>query len=226
MGGKIFSVGELDGDAREATRAAFAGLARAQRGLPEAMAVSMRANPGLFNATGAFTYLAEHVGDLTHRLTEGGGEWCGFGCSTVWEKVSRALRYFRNGHGLAREMETNLRNNHTCREEDGRTTLTLAEFTAEFAKGAKRYADAHAALPVWNEAQWHAREAAVALGRHDHRELKRHLEALEARLLLGRDSWELWAGEVTLRDGLPVPFEDSLVRDRETRKQLSAPGFQ
>lgn len=42
------------------------------------------------------------------------------------------------------------------------------------------YADAHAALPVHNRAQWLAREAAVAVGRQDWSRAKQCLEALRS----------------------------------------------
>lgn len=197
----------LDDDATILVRKAFSDLARAQRGRPEAMAVSLRTNPGLFNATGVFTSLAEHVGDLTHRMTEHGGDFTGFGYQTVSEKVARGLRYLRDWEVIERQVETNLGNNHHYRLEDARTTLSLAEFREEFVHAAGRYADAHAELPVWNEAQWHAREAAVALGRLRFDDMEVHLIRIDENLAPGPAHWRAWAGEASMLDGALMPFD-------------------
>ena len=192
--------GDGQGDSQAAmVEHAFRELARAQRGLPEAMATSIRRNPHLFHATGVYTLLAEHVGDLTHRMTEHGGlrADCGFGA--VAEKVARGLRYARDAdEALADNVGRNIRNNYGCRVEDGRATGTFGEFKAEFLAAAQAYADAHASLAVFNDAQWHAREAAVCLGHMDFGGLVRSLEVLERGLLQGRDAWCAWAGAATV----------------------------
>jgi hypothetical protein len=189
---------------------AFSRLARAQRGLPERMAVSLKSNPRLFHATGVFTLLAEHVGDLTHRLTEHGGAFTGYGYQTVGEKVARALRYARSADSgeerLSANIARNVANNHMCRTEDGKTTQTLEEFHLAFVEAALAYSDAHASLEVYNPAQWHARGAAVALGRMDFAQLLQHLEVLEEQLALGQESWIGWAGSAHIQDGRVAVF--------------------
>jgi len=207
-----------EGGVREAVLAAFSQVADAQQGRPEILATSTRANPDMFKAAGAFSYLAEHVGDLTHRLTQH-PDRTSFGYAAVGEKVRRALRYFRNGYGLPREVDGNIRNNHVVHlDSDPGPHLSLGDFRAAFARGAALYADAHAGVPVLNAAQWHAREAAVALGRLEFDVMERHLEAIEERLDRGVDAWRDWAGQVHLRDGAPVSYDPGVVSSPAPRR--------
>jgi hypothetical protein len=84
---------------------------------------------------------------------------------------------------------------------------SLADYRAAFVAGAGRYADAHAALAVWNEAQWHGRECAVALGRLDFDGLERHLEAIETHLDQGSQAWVAWASHAQVAaDGMLEPY--------------------
>jgi hypothetical protein len=200
----------LRDDVRADAERRFGELAKAQRGLPEILAVSTRRNPALFNATGAFSYLAEHIGDLSHRLSDGCA-CTGFGFNTTREKVGRGLRYYRNGFGLEQEVAVNLRNNFRIRREDG-FALSFEQFIADFKAAAGRYAAAHAGLVVWNEAQWHGREAAIALGRCDYDRLLDHLEVLEARNNEGLAAWVEWAGTVCIADEGMVPFDPECLR--------------
>lgn len=200
-------IADLPPEQQQKALAAFVATANAQRhGDPEILATSIPANPGLFHAMGLFTHMAEHVGDLTHRMAQKRAERMTYGFEMVREKVRRALGYLRNGYGFAHEVEDNLRNNHAYRVENGAFAGDLAAFKAAFAEGAKRYADAHAAIPVWNEAQWHAREAAVALGQQRHAAVLHHLEALE-RHLGDEAAWAGYASQVRMdAAGEPVPF--------------------
>lgn len=85
--------------------AAFKGLADDQRGYPEDMGGAGRANAnkGLTNATGIYTLLTEHIGDLTHRMAQRYCERMGFGYEMVLEKVNRGLRYLQHPYGMERD---------------------------------------------------------------------------------------------------------------------------
>ncbi|MCE6959289.1 hypothetical protein LAZ40_09510 [Cereibacter sphaeroides] len=173
---------------------AFAGLADAQRGVPEILATVVGANPGLHRATGIFTWLAEHVGDLTHRMSEPSCEKWNFGHEFVGPKVHRALDILRNPASGAREIAGNLESNHRYARERGRFDGGFSDWMSGFREGVAAYAAAHAELTVWNEAQYHAREAAVALGELRYGDLRTHLERLEGPLLAGPATWTSWAG--------------------------------
>jgi hypothetical protein len=53
-------ISELTPEQQEIAYAIFASLADAQRGRPEILGTSPKANPGMFHATGVFTFMAEH----------------------------------------------------------------------------------------------------------------------------------------------------------------------
>lgn len=187
---------------QQAALTLFRALANEQRGRPEILATSIPANPGLWNAMGAFTVLCEHVGDLTHRMGESHAEQMGYGYEAVGEKLRRAMRYFTNGYGLAREVDDNLRGNYRYRERND-----WDAFLAEWEHGADAYANAHSRLTVWNEAQWHAREAAVALGRRHYATMEHHLQYLKMYHDRGREAWSDWASMITVIHGGEIaPF--------------------
>lgn len=157
---EIKPIREFPEDVQHTALSLFHTLANNQRGRPEALATSPGTNPGLFNASGLFTWMCEHVGDLTHRMSEAYCDRLAYGIEAVTEKVRKAMRYLTNNYGFMREVKDNLHGNfeyHQKNDWDG--------FVEQWEAGADAYADAHAKLTVWNEAQWHAREAAVALGR-------------------------------------------------------------
>lgn len=203
----ITHVHDLPDDVQKKVLNAFAELANAQRDLPEMMGTDPNANPGLFNATGTFTYSAEHIGDLTHRMAQKGSEGWRYGFGWVNDKVSKCLNALTRKYGFAREVEENLQSNYRFRKRTQKLTIPFKQFREEWVEAAKRYADAHSRLTVYNEAQWHAREAAVALGRLDFDKSASHLTALKAHLSSPK-KWIEYASRVTVdADGNPIPFE-------------------
>ena len=162
---------------------AFDKLAQAQRGKPEMMGGACNGNPNIHHATGLYTWDTEHIGDLTHRMAKGfhvTGLNCGYGM--VLEKVRRALRYLRSGYGHEREIMGNVRSNYMYRKETSKYDGTFEQFFDELKKAGRVYAEAHAALTVYNEAQWNARQAAVKVGLMNFPEVEHHLAALEKHL--------------------------------------------
>jgi hypothetical protein len=198
---------------RKAALAAFAALGRAQRwGDPERLGGSCLDNRGI-QASGIYSLLTEHVGDLTHRMTER-FESLGGQRATCADKIERGLRWLR-----AHEVEGQVRRNHafaSSPDRDAEHALdpsrrprdvrSLEEWTSWWRDAGRRYAEVHAGLTVFNHAQWHAREAAVELGFARWPEAIGHLEALSARVATP-DGWREWCGEVVVgSDGMPVPF--------------------
>lgn len=220
------SIFDLSGTAQAEAVERFQALARSQRNGPaEMLATSQRANPGLFNGTGYFTWMCEHIGDLTHRIADNPlNSRCGFNVMT--EKVTKALAKLRGGgFGLtfAEMVESNVRGNFDYSVEKGETD-DFDVFVAAWKDGSRKFRDAHAALLPLNDAQRHCRDAAVALGDHQWDACRRHLEALEEHL--GDDTdWMAYAGVITVSlnenfyDRVPqrydskpaymVPYEDN-----------------
>jgi hypothetical protein len=216
---QTLSFADLTPAQREQVNLTFQSLARAQLGLPERLGTSPKANPGMFHATGAFCYLAEHLGDLTHRLSDG-CDHTKFGFDMVNEKVMRGLRYCHNGYGLEREVDGNLRNNYAIYRENPNHSMSFTAYKAGFKDGAARYATAHSTLVVYNKAQWLGRECAVSLGQLDYDKLEQRLAALEAQLLAGPDAWVTWASQVQISPaGDVLPYQPS-----EPIPDLATPG--
>lgn len=144
---------------------------------------------------GLLTYLVEHVGDLTNRMMkvgyydiEAGG----------YEKVASALHTLRHP-GFYREWWENVHNNARSKG------TPLAEYWARAKSALQRYADEHRKLPVYNQAQFAAREAAVALGEQRFADAVTMLEYLEALVTDG--TWEAAVREYRLApDGSVMEF--------------------
>lgn len=133
----------------------FDEMAQTQRGKPEvamlkAVDVINKKFPNVQGA-GVMQTLLEHVGDLTHRIGEKGGY---FGTEYVRPKVERALRMLENSRDV----------------ED----LNAFPHFAERAQ----YALAHQKVPVYNEVQRAARDAAVDIAQGNLREARQGLRSL------------------------------------------------
>jgi hypothetical protein len=115
-----------------------------QRGHPENMMHEVQRTAG----GGIYSYLAEHVGDLTHRINEMGGK---LGTEFVTPKVRVALRTLEHPYGVEREHKEQMASNRTDMD-------ALAEVGA-------RYAQAHRLVPTYNRPSSSANYAAMDLGK-------------------------------------------------------------
>src|SRR3990172_9858666 len=140
----------------------FAEVGRQQRGEPEAAMLSIQ-----HYHAGVLSFVVEHVGDLTHRMTH----HVGYGTTypdLVGEKVDKTLSCLKSGYGFEKEHNENVVANGT---DHSVIDAKLGE-----------YADAHRRLPVYNRPQWLGREAAVALGDKDWSRAAGHLSELQGML--------------------------------------------
>jgi hypothetical protein len=142
---------------------AFLAVADLQRGPPERAMLRVQHTMG----GGVLSPVVEHIGDLTHRMTEhaDAGYWLE---DIIQEKVKRGLMYLTHGYGFEKEMHENMRSNKTDVEKLDRQ---LIEYSKE-----------HEKIPVYNAAQYHGREAAVALGYKDWDTSIVHLQVLQNML--------------------------------------------
>jgi hypothetical protein len=132
--------------------AAFSELASAQRGEPEAAMLAAQKDADTAAAVpgyNTYTNLLEHVGDLTHRMANPQEIGATYG------KIENALVVLENEVDAARL-------------EDIPVTPQM-----------EAYAAAHEKLPVYNEAQRLARDAAIALGRKDFATARENLLTLK-----------------------------------------------
>jgi len=133
-------------------------VASLQRGHPETvMGQVQRVTRG-----GILSWLSEHVGDLTHRLNEGGGA---FGTEFVAPKVHSALRTLEHGYGVEREHNEQM--------------ASVGVDPDELQRVCAEYANAHRGLPVYNQPSAHARNAAIRVGQHDFKGATRSLTLLK-----------------------------------------------
>ena len=163
-------VGETtEPESRPATpeeREAFKAIGEQQRDVPEdAMGRVKTASGG-----GVLGTLVEHVGDLTHRMTHDMGG-SGIAKMDLTEKINRTLGELLSNpeSSIAGQMRSNARDRGVSLETlQADTDAALAE-----------YAEAHRALPAYNEMQRLARDAAVAIGEKNFGEATRLLQELQ-----------------------------------------------
>lgn len=143
--------------------ALFDKTAGAQRGDPEHAMLKLQ----MLLGGGVFSYVLEHVGDITHRMTEK-FDFLKGNRVNVQDKVEKTLRTLEHGYGFEREMEENMQNNFSFYMEKGEPKAgTFVEFMQKAQQLSIEYAKAHEQIPVHNEPQKRARQAAIDLGNWD-----------------------------------------------------------
>lgn len=136
--------------------------------------------------SGIWSYLLEHVGDLTHRMTEHINNGGGYGASKP--KIDRAYNYLSHGYfgrDFTQAHEENIVNNSKIRG------VPEEEYRKKIEEFGEKYAQEHEALPVYNEAQRIARDAAVALGRFDFDKALNNITWLKNLSDQGREIWDM-----------------------------------
>ena len=144
---------------------AFEQLGDLQRGTPEHAMLKVQHIMG----GGVLNPVVEHVGDITHRMSH----MVRHGTVLGREKIIKTLRWLTNGYGFEREMQENIASNARARG------VPPEELKAQLTKALRIYAKAHAALPVYNKAQWLARQAAISIGLEEFNSARACLMQLE-----------------------------------------------
>jgi hypothetical protein len=169
----------------------FKRLARLQRGKPERAMLDIQRS----QICQVYGWLAEHVGDLTHRMSEHAEENHA-GYHSVKDKVRKTLRELRLPRGFEFYVMQQIRNNVRAMHEDGEWLGETVESKLEELKALGReYARAHSELPVQNEAQLMARYAAESVGEFKFSAAETFLRRLEKVIDKGREAWEQFALE-------------------------------
>ena len=164
------------GAVRRATqeeRALFLDLANQQRDVPERAMRDVQRNSG----GGVLDFLAEHVGDLSHRLSQFAGVE-GFtgrevARQNILDKTRKTLKLINSEYGVEREVAESVLSNARFRG------VSLGEYNQKLDNSLSAYAEAHKNLPAYNEMQELARDAAVAIGEKDFEAARRNLTRLE-----------------------------------------------
>jgi hypothetical protein len=130
----------------------YAMLGEKQRGRPESIMVKAQFILG----GGVLNVAIEHAGDLTNRMSpQHGLDW---GYDATLEKTEKVLSYLTSGYGFRREFNENM--NETAKYDQIDLDVQLTNVKNIL----KQYAIEHSGLPVYNDIQTLARDAAVALG--------------------------------------------------------------
>lgn len=153
--------------------------ASVQRAYPESTMLHAKRRIG----SGLYTHSMEHIGDLTHRIAERGGE---FGTEFVKPKVETQLRHLTWPYGYEREMREQIASNNQFRAEEGKPLLS-EENLHEIGH---QYSEAHATVPVYNEPMHHARAAAMSLGLRRFDDTVQSLGRLQHFISAGEEKWK------------------------------------
>ena len=151
--------------------AAFKGLANAQRYKPELAMLEAQKVLSPYPSGNTLGWLMEHVGDLTHRMSEygAGSKNARYSKEFVAPKVYRALNAIKNPIDYDRIKQI----------------PDLPEL--------KAYSEEHSKLPVYNRVHQAARDAAVSLGQKDLFKTEGHLQYLHD-MLKSSDAYDKEAG--------------------------------
>lgn len=154
----------------------FKTLAQAQRDIPESAMLKIQDA----QISQLYGNLAEHTGDLTHRMSENMAIGSGGGGPAKIKNMLHLLTPSSDRMPIFDDIKKQIKSNLKYYQEKGQ--LLNETFESQFAKLkelGKTYADAHKALPVFNEAQTVARDAAVAIGEFRFKDAQKLLEKLQ-----------------------------------------------
>ena len=187
----------VEPEAPGASLSDFLELGDLQRGKPESAMLKVQEAMG----GGVLSPVVEHTGDLTHRMTHmlkwGVDDPFKTGWEFVSDKVAKVLSYLEHPYGFAKEMRENIT---AAAEYRGRQDWEV-DSTVKMALA--NYAYYHEQLPVYNDAQRNARDAAAAVGRQDWKKAIKHLKELQKHLGTPEE-WHKYATEnlvITGEDG-------------------------
>lgn len=207
-----------DGDLPDTVKQRFFELGDTQRAAPE---IAMLKYQKTHN--GVMSWMAEHIGDLTHRMTnkvKWGPEY-GYGLEEVSEKVKKALLKLTDPYGFMHRHNENVASNVRNRK------VGTIEYQAKHDKALKNYVNEHKKLPVYNRAQWLGREAAVAVGEMRIDDAIKYLQELD-RMTASPEIWNKEATKYRLDEsGEPLPYSapDTDVKYSRTSGSKKRPGI-
>lgn len=171
----------------------FIELSIGQRGKPEKQMMVLQSLIG----GGTFSYLLEHIGDLTHRISEKNVTQYSpsIALSTMVPKINngiRSLSYNTNNYTIYEEVRDNWVSNYNFFKENNddfaKKYSTYEYFHNEIILELEKYVQYHSELTVYNRPQWLSREAAINIGKLNFNEAKENLlelaELVESGLFL------------------------------------------
>tara|TARA_B100000586_G_scaffold256841_1_gene220018 strand:- start:1499 stop:2395 length:897 start_codon:yes stop_codon:yes gene_type:complete len=185
--GKSFSSEEIEDMSDQQYRVTISDAAFEQRGLPERRMLQTKgAHSGLY------TYLTEHIGDMSHRMGEPYASQSPHGEEYErhypLEKLRKTQRTINHPYGFEREHGEQITENVDYRQAD------RAEYTQKLDAAGEAYSQAHEALPVYNAPMAKARDTAVHLGRQQFNDVRAGLSKIEY-MLDNQKRWDSLMGQ-------------------------------
>ena len=177
-----------------------------QRGAPEEamLKADMMASPVLSEAL-------EHIGDLTHRITE-----FPFVFGTTKEKVRKMIRALdRSEEVWGTEMMSFLDDHEqSIRKTAKKRNISVEEYKEKLNSLLANYVAEHEKIPTYNEMQEHAKQAAIAIGNLDVDKALQHLRFIQKEIDKGKEAFEKKAQEFFMDD--VVDTKSFLAKDKNT----------
>lgn len=173
---------------------AFEDVGKEQRNKPEIFMTKLQE----FLGGGMLSYLIEHVGDLSHRMTHM-AKYNYFGYNEVKEKIDNIKRKIDNIEQLTNEVKQNTITNAKYKEVD------LERFKNAIDTNMNKYAQLHDNITVYNELQNHSKQAAVSLGYMHFHSLKKHIDAID-QFLINEETFNKKASEYDLINDRPKVY--------------------
>lgn len=139
---------------------AFANAAATQRAKPERAMLNITQGGN----SGGWGNALEHIGDLTHRIMEKPKFNLNRGHEFVSEKLAAMIRSL-DAHNLGGDFMRQQKANYDYDVKNGKEKFdTFKKYLGDLKKLGKIYSNEHRKVPVFNNPQWLAREAAIAIG--------------------------------------------------------------
>lgn len=187
-GGKGNPGGLTRGDV---TAVEFNTIALKQRGAPQRAMLHAQHLMG----DSAMDPVIERMGDLVHDMTDR-STFDTAGYNAVKDKVDRLDVSLADPYEFDRKYNEDIHNNAFLHQE----APSLYRARVEHALDA--YADAHATLPIYNEAQQFARDGAIALGRREWDEARWNVQQLKDHLKT-KEEWVAYAHQGITQRSVP-----------------------
>lgn len=167
--------------------------------------------------SGILAPTVEHVGDLIHRMSAA-HPMDTAGYEYVREKVNKCSRWLSNSYGsmtsvtagFEREHADNIRGNSAFKK------MSVEEYVVTLDRLLSKYARAHQELPVYNQAQFMARSASVALGECRWADALLCLSVLKGHLA-SEEEWVAYAHSYIMAGGVLQPFNPQSARQGSRR---------
>lgn len=179
--------------ATEDRNTCFRKLADDQRGRPEGAMHKIYQD----SLSPLYGSVAEHVGDLTHRMSEfPESPQFAHGLEYVDEKLRKTLRWLTHPYGFEREVKENVAAAVKYHASHGRK-LSCGDVSgclSELKKRGASYAEEHRKLKPCNAVQRVARDAAIAVGEFRFNDAIDRLRSLKSLVDQGPHVWIREAG--------------------------------